>query len=222
VQWKTYSFWLIFYRHVVSPALCTWRLLPSTLANYDGIHVLRRVFFHITALYPDVVCVSFLITARSKLRNVLFLAVSVTFLIAFLFVNQISRKRLNRFAPNTKERRIWSLSLACVLSCLNKRILIDWLSLNVKVKGQRSRSPGTKMRYALPSPPAANEWSDLVYDALWRTRYKQSHSATDGTITLLPRGDFGVLRPVKTSFSFSFILLLASTLLSCIQHRYTE
>jgi len=28
--------------------------------------------------------------------------------------------------------------------------------LNVKVKGQRSRSPGTKKRCALPSPPGSD------------------------------------------------------------------
>jgi len=35
---------------------------------------------------------------------------------------------LNRFVPNSQERRVFSLA---------------WTSLNVKVKGQRSRSPGT-------------------------------------------------------------------------------
>jgi len=48
------------------------------------------------------------ITARSELRKVLFLALSVT----FLFVHEISR-----FAPNSQGRRAW-------------------MSLNVKVKGQ--------------------------------------------------------------------------------------
>jgi len=44
----------------------------------------------------------------------------------FLFVYKISREPLNVFAPSSQRRRIWFLS---------------GMSLNVKVKGQRSRSP---------------------------------------------------------------------------------
>ena len=43
------------------------------------------------------------ITARSKLRKVLFLALTVTFLFVILFVNQISRERLNGFAQIHRE-----------------------------------------------------------------------------------------------------------------------
>jgi len=57
------------------------------------------------------------ITARSELRKVLFLALSVT----FLFVYEISREPLNGFAPNLQGQRVWSLART---------------SLNVKVKGQ--------------------------------------------------------------------------------------
>jgi len=46
-----------------------------------------------------------------------------------LFVCEISREPLNGFAPNSHGRRAWSLAR---------------MILNVKVKGQRSRSPGTK------------------------------------------------------------------------------
>jgi len=46
-----------------------------------------------------------------------------------LFVYEISREPLNGFAPNSRRRRVWYLARK---------------SLNVKVKGQRSRSPGTK------------------------------------------------------------------------------
>jgi len=49
----------------------------------------------------------------------------------FLFVYEISSETLNTFAPNSQRRRVWSLSRT---------------SLNVKVKGQRSRLPGTKKR----------------------------------------------------------------------------
>ena len=44
--------------------------------------------------------------ARSELRKVLFLALSVT----FLFVNQLSREPLNGFAQNSQGRRVWSHS----------------------------------------------------------------------------------------------------------------
>ena len=57
------------------------------------------------------------ITARSELGKVLFLALSV----AFLFVYEISPEPLNAFAPNSQGRHVLSLALA---------------NLNVKVKGQ--------------------------------------------------------------------------------------
>ena len=57
-----------------------------------------------------------IITARSELRKVLFLALSFT----FLFMYEISLEPLNRFTPNSHGRRVWSLARA---------------SLNVKVKG---------------------------------------------------------------------------------------
>jgi len=65
------------------------------------------------------------VTARSKLRKVPFLALSDFFI--FLFVHQIPREPLNWFAPNWRRRRVWSFART---------------SLNAKVKGQRSRSPG--------------------------------------------------------------------------------
>jgi len=45
------------------------------------------------------------ITARSELRKVVFVALSVT----FLFVHKISPELLNGFAPNSQGRRVWSL-----------------------------------------------------------------------------------------------------------------
>jgi len=48
----------------------------------------------------------------------------------FLFVYKISREPLNGFTPNSHRRRVWSLA---------------WMSLNIKVKGQRS--PGTKLHF---------------------------------------------------------------------------
>jgi len=59
----------------------------------------------------------------SKLRKVLFVALSVT----FLFVYEIPREPLNGFAPNSQGRRVWSLAHKVV---------------NVKVKGQRSKVKG--------------------------------------------------------------------------------
>jgi len=58
-------------------------------------------------------------------RKVLFLALSVT----FLFVHEISREPLNRIAPNSQGRCVWSLAR---------------MSLKAKVIRQRSRSPWTK------------------------------------------------------------------------------
>jgi len=77
---------------------------------------------------PSLVGVVELLRYRAQCtEGSLFDAVS---LCGFLFVYEISRKRLNRwFAPNSQGRRVWSLALT---------------SLKVKVKGQRARSPGTK------------------------------------------------------------------------------
>jgi len=70
----------------------------------------------------------FTFTTRSELRKVLFLALSVTFLLLY----EISWELLNKFAPNSQGRRVWSLIRN---------------SLNVKVKGQRSRSPRRKTAF---------------------------------------------------------------------------
>jgi len=48
-------------------------------------------------------------------------------------VYEISREPLNGFAPNSQGRRVLSIARK---------------SVNVKVKGQRSRSPGTKMAFS--------------------------------------------------------------------------
>ena len=78
------------------------------------------------------------ITARSELRKVLFLVLSVT----FLFVYEISREPLNRFAPNSHGRRVWSLART---------------SLNVKVKRQGHQ--GTKTAFsALSAARAVCVW----------------------------------------------------------------
>jgi len=66
------------------------------------------------------------ITARRELWRVLFLAPSVS---GFLFVCKISREPLNGFDPNSQRKLVCSHA---------------GTSLKVKVKGQRSRSPGTK------------------------------------------------------------------------------
>jgi len=60
-----------------------------------------------------------IVTARSELWKVLFLAPSVCGF--FLFVYEISRKPLKEFAPNSHGRRVWSLART---------------RLKVKVKGQ--------------------------------------------------------------------------------------
>jgi len=113
-------------------------------------------------------------TARSKLRKVLFLVLSVPFCLFLLFVNQISREWLNGFVPNSQGRRVWSLTRT---------------SLNVTVRGQRSRSPGTKTCCALLSPSGSER---MVRSAAWRivtlsSRWDHSIAA---------RGDFGGLHAV--------------------------
>jgi len=77
--------------------------------------------------------------ARSELRKVVFLALSVT----FLFVYEISQEPLNGFAPNSHGRRVWSLARK---------------SLNVKVIGQKSMSPGTKTAFFGGSLRAVYVW----------------------------------------------------------------
>ena len=42
--------------------------------------------------------------------------------VAFSLVYEISREPLNRFAPNSHEKHVWSLA---------------WMSLNIQVKGRR-------------------------------------------------------------------------------------
>ena len=68
-------------------------------------------------------------TACSELRKVLFLALSVT----FLFVYEISWEPLNGFAPNSQERRVWSLARMS-------------LNVKVKVKGQGHEGQKTAFR----------------------------------------------------------------------------
>jgi len=94
-----------------------WRLSHKTTGSYCENTVLSCVHF------------SMVITARSVLRKVLFLAPSVY---GFLFVYEIPRELLNGFAPYSHGRRVWSLARK---------------TLKVKVRGQRSRSPGTKMAF---------------------------------------------------------------------------
>jgi len=64
-----------------------------------------------------------LVIARSELRKVLFLAPPVC---------EISREPLDGFASDSHGKRVWSLAQ---------------MSLKVKVKGQMSRSPVTKMAF---------------------------------------------------------------------------
>jgi len=87
------------------------------------------------------------ITARSELRKVLFLAQSVT----FLFVYEISREPLDGFAPNSQGRSVWSLAR---------------MSLKVKVKDQRSRAPGTKTGFSADISRTA----ERICDKLTRKR----------------------------------------------------
>jgi len=55
-------------------------------------------------------------------------------------------------------------------------------NFKVRVKGQRSKSSGTKTRYALPSPAAATEWN-----ALAASNVRQQQTAPLGQLTALPK-----------------------------------
>jgi len=68
-------------------------------------------------------------TARGELRKILFWRRQSVY---FLFVYEISRAPLNGFAPNSGGRRAWFFAR---------------MSLKVKVKGRRSRSPGAKWHF---------------------------------------------------------------------------
>jgi len=111
----------------------------------------------ITSVFPDPQCfinvllytgTIVVVTVRSELRKVLFLEPSMT----FLFVNQISRELLNRFASNSHGRRVWSLA---------------GMSLNTKVKGQGHQGQKCAVRsHHTPPPPPGSDRSILLHDTL--------------------------------------------------------
>jgi len=68
---------------------------------------LQRQFVELSEPYCSDVRLCQFVTARSELRMVLFLAPSVC---GFLFVYEISREPLNRFALNSHERHVWFLA----------------------------------------------------------------------------------------------------------------
>ena len=70
-----------------------------------------------------------MVTITTLLPRALTARGSVFGAVCDLFVHEISREPMNRFAPNSHGRHVWSLARK---------------GGNVKVKGQRSRSPGTK------------------------------------------------------------------------------
>jgi len=109
------------------------------------------------------------IIAHSKLRTVLFLALVFVF---YLFANQISRQPRSGFAPNSQGRRAWFVART---------------SLNVKIKAQRSRSPGTNTGCAPHhSRQRGNGMRSLQITSCSSRR---DHSVAAGD-------DFGVLRVI--------------------------
>jgi len=82
---------------------------------------------------------------------------------------------MNGFAPNSQGRRVWSFAHT---------------SLNVKVKGQRSRSPGTKNALCTPNIPAVlTELNAVVADNVAQ--------AANATSPSLVRGVFAGLLIVR-------------------------
>ena len=109
------------------------RLKVSAVANVDFLSLAYRLtlntritVFHLVVylcaselVYRPIRVIELLvITARSELRKVLFLAPSVC---SFLFVYEIFREPLDGYAPNSHGRRVWSLAQ---------------ISLKVRAKGQ--------------------------------------------------------------------------------------
>jgi len=78
---------------------------------------------------------------------------------------------LNGFAPNSHGRRAWSFA---------------WTTLNVKVKSQRSRSPGTKNTLCTHNTPTVwTEWNALIAD--------NAAQAANAMSRLLQRGVFAAI-----------------------------
>jgi len=93
-------------------------IMCATYAEYgnDGVDdYVAKTFGSLSTFLTEL---PLLLTTRSELRKVLFLALSVCVL---LFAYEISREPLNGFAPNSHGRRVWSPA---------------WTSLKVMVKGQ--------------------------------------------------------------------------------------
>jgi len=81
------------------------------------------------------------------------------------------------FAPNSHGRSVW---------------FFTHTSLNIKVKGQRSRSPGTKNALCSPNTPAVlTEWNVLVADNVAQAANATSRSLVRGVFAGL-RSECGV------------------------------
>ena len=79
-----------------------WRCRGNPPPRKPASSVLSSISLHSVSLLPT----RFVVTARSELHKVLFLALSIT----FLFVYEISPEPLNGFSPNSHGRRVWSLT----------------------------------------------------------------------------------------------------------------
>ena len=117
--------------------------------------------------------------------KVLFLALSVTFLF-FGCASNISRTA-ERFCATFK----------------GKTCLVPPTSFSVKARGQRSRSPGTKTRCALPSPPASTEWNALAANNVTQHQQTEPFRRCQGVISAAcVRSVFG-----KTSLALVIIII---------------
>ena len=95
------------------------------------------------------------------------------FVVLFIYVNINFSKLVHFFTTRSKQRNCdFSVFFVCEsnISGTAERICAKFIkktcfvprSDEFECQGQRSRSPGTKMRCALPSPPAATEWNALA------------------------------------------------------------
>ena len=117
----------------ICPSPLTWPLAYTTACTTVQaviFLVLQRCCLLIIRFAVDFLRMLTVITARSEIWKVLFLAPSVC---VFLFVYEISPELLNDFAPDSRGRRVLSLA---------------WTRLKVKVKGQGHK--GQKRHFFRP------------------------------------------------------------------------
>ena len=137
-------------------------------------------------------------TARSKLRKVLFLALSVTFLVS-LFLNQISREPLNRFCAKFT-RNTCLVPRSNEYECQGRCACQGQYCRYPATKGEKSKVKVTKDKERAVHSHHPLPGSDgMVRSAAWRivTRSLQTTSLSSRRDYSVAAGDdFGGLRAI--------------------------